>query len=338
MKKITIVILLLALFLPIISRAETPIGKPTEAVITSYSNRAVLSWKNPGSPQFLETILFRSTIPIPDYFSYPAVSGLCDKIYEGREETYTDTGLAVNLPYYYILFALDRTGSSSLAVVMEKKIVAAGESNTSVTDIKNNTVNNLAGATSEVVNQISKSDAEIIYNYNGVPAINPDDNSQRLSLFIIARSPQDLTAKDKQSISYFIHAGTPTTIFLGAGERAGVLNSYLSVFDKLPKSILEWQDIIKIANGRWPDERSTASEERASNVDFSAIYERKPNMNNPKDSAAVTVIAYGLRPAARNMGSEAKALEIYRGIFGKRPSAATDWDLVRAIAYSGAVR
>ncbi len=61
-------------------------------------------------------------------------------------------------------------------------------------------------------------------------------------------------------------------------------------------------------------------------------------MNNPNDNAAVTVIAYGLRPGNRNMESETKAIDIYRSIFNKAPVEANDWDLVRAIAYSGATR
>jgi hypothetical protein len=331
MKKIFTLFLLLTLLLPMAGSAQTAIEKPSNAMVSGNRDIAVISWKNPVSPPFTETVLFRSSIPIPDFFSYLAVKGLCDRIYAGQGESYIDTGLPVNLPYYYILFALDDNGNYSGAVVLEKKIES------SIEPVKPK-VNNLAGVSSDVVNQLSRSDAEIVYNYNGTPALAPDDNNRRLSLFIIARSPHDLTEKDKQSISYFISIGTPTTIFLGAGERAGVLNSYLSVFAKLPKSVLEWQDIVKIANGRWPDERSEESEKKAADVHFSAIYERKPDMNNPKDSAAVTVIAYGLRPAARNIESEKKAIEIYRGIFAKSPSAATDWDLVRAIAYSGAIR
>ena len=159
-----------------------------------------------------------------------------------------------------------------------------------------------------------------------------------MALFIIVKSPHSLNENDKNAISYFIHEGTPTTIVLGTGERTGVLNSYLSAFDKLPRSVLEWQDIIKIANGRWPTEKSLESEEKASSQYFSAIYERKPNMSDPNDNAAVTVIAYGLRPASRNLESEKNAIDIYRAIFGKSPTEAVDWDLVRAIAYSGAVR
>jgi hypothetical protein len=154
----------------------------------------------------------------------------------------------------------------------------------------------------------------------------------------MVKSPHDLKEQDKNAISYFIDQGTPTTIILGAGERTGVLNSYLSVFDKLPRNTLEWQDVIKIANGRWPDEKNLESEKLASDTFFSAIYKRNPDMNNPNDNAAVTVIAYGLRPGNRNMESEKNAINIYTSIFKKAPVEANDWDLIRAIAYSGAVR
>jgi hypothetical protein len=61
-------------------------------------------------------------------------------------------------------------------------------------------------------------------------------------------------------------------------------------------------------------------------------------MNNPKDNAAVTVMTYGLRPAIRNMDSEKSAILIFEAIYDYAPSSAQDWDIVRAIAYSGAVR
>ena len=80
------------------------------------------------------------------------------------------------------------------------------------------------------------------------------------------------------------------------------------------------------------------AEKKAADISFSTIYKRSPNMDNPNDNAAVTVIAYGLRPANRDMENEKKAIKIYKSIFKKAPTKANDWDLVRAIAYSGAVR
>lgn len=348
MKKIFILFIFSCLITPFASTAESTIAKPTNLSITRSGETAVLSWKNPNSAIYANTVLFRSGIPIEEFFSYEAVAGLCDLIYEGNAETYTDTGLAVNLPYYYIFFARDKSGGNSNAVVIEKKITVNEKKPVTETVITTNeqsssgksagNSNTLAGASSNIVNQISLNEADIVYNYNGEQELPQDSNAKRLSLFIIVKSPHDLNEKDKNAISYFIHAGTPTTIFLGTGERAGILNSYLSVFNKLPRNTLEWQDIIKIANGRWPDERNLERESQATGTFFSAIYKRQPDMSNPNDNAAVTIIAYGLRPAARNIESEKNAIEIYRSIFNKSPSEAADWDLVRAIAYSGAAR
>lgn len=335
MKKFLPIFILISLIWPFWGQADASANKPINFTAKGDGASAVLTWENPDDYEFSETILFRSTIPIFEYFTYQAVEGLCDKIYAGTAETFTDTGLAVNLPYYYILFARNQAGEYSGAVIAEKKSPAEVKKQNPIPENNSST---LAGASSAIVNEVSLDEAKIVYNYNQTLDMENDENARRLALFIIVKSPHDLAEKDKNAISYFIHAGTPTTIVLGSGERAGVLNSYLSVFDKLPRNTLEWQDVIKIANGRWPNERNIASEEKAADVFFGAIYERKPDMDNPNDNAAVTVIAYGLRPAQRNMESEKNAIEIYRAIFKKSPSAASDWDLVRAIAYSGASR
>lgn len=361
MKRFIIFTILLSFILPFTVKAETNISKPQNTLVVRNDTNAILSWENPKESFFYKVTIFRSNIPIEEYFSYEAVSGLCDKIYEGDAETYTDTKIAVNLPYYYIIFAFDRSGGSTNAVLfkttieedtkeppsdeiktIEEENKETAENTQPLTGTTNQqTINNiqtLADAPSKIVNNVSNNEASIVYNYNKPLNLPLSDNSRRLALFIIVKSPHDLNEQDKNAISYFIHDGTPTTIILGSGERAGVLNSYLSVFNKLPSNTLEWQDVIKIANGRWPTERNLESEEKASDEFFSAIYKREPNMNNPNDNAAITVIAYGLRPAKRNMESEKKAIEIYRSIFDKSPKEAADWDLVRAIAYSGAIR
>jgi hypothetical protein len=328
MKKIISFILLIILAFPFSSRAETDIKPPSAIKLENGIETSILSWEDPDDPDFLKTILFRSSIPIEQYFSYQAVENLCDKIYEGAEEVFMDSGLAANLPYYYIFFSQNRSGDHSGAQIIKRE--------PAVKEGKKQNIDTLADVPSDVANSVSLSEAGMVYNFNG--RIEADENSRRLSLFIIVRSPHDLSEKDKNAISYFIHSGTPTTIMLGTGERAGVLNSYLSVFEKLPRNELEWQDVIKIGNGRWPEERNPESEKKASDDFFAAIYQRRPDMQNPNDNAAVTVIAYGLRPAKRNMESEKNAILIYRSIFKKVPVLASDWDIVRAIAYSGATR
>lgn len=146
-----------------------------------------------------------------------------------------------------------------------------------------------------------------------------------------------ITGDDYDKMLNFIMTGTQSTYILGAGERAGVINSYKAAFNKLPKTETEWQDVIKIANGRWPSETSQAAEDKAKQ-EFKKIYLRDPDINNAHDDAAVTVIAYGLRPADRNLDSEKNAINIFKDIYNYNPISATDWDIVRAIAYSGAVR
>lgn len=138
-------------------------------------------------------------------------------------------------------------------------------------------------------------------------------------------------------LNWFITYGTATTKALGAGERAGVISSYLAAFGKLPKTELEWQDAIKIANGRWPSERSAAAETKAK-VSFKKIYGREPNLDNANDDAAVSIMAYGLRPSQRNTDSEKTAILSFKYFFKRAPVSAADWDAVRAIAYSGAKR
>ncbi|MCK5460060.1 Ig-like domain-containing protein [Candidatus Parcubacteria bacterium] len=153
----------------------------------------------------------------------------------------------------------------------------------------------------------------------------------------LIKNAQYLTKEGEYSLTNFIAYGTETTLRLGEGERAGVINSYKSAFGKLPSTADEWSDAIKIANGRWPSETSAETEANAETA-FENIYLRKANRSNPNDDAAVTVIAYGLRPTNRNLNSEKAAIKIFKAIYGYNPSSATAWDIVRAIAYSGATR
>ena len=60
--------------------------------------------------------------------------------------------------------------------------------------------------------------------------------------------------------------------------------------------------------------------------------------NNPYDDAAIMLIAYGLRPSSRNLDSEKTAIKFFNAIYGYNPVIANDWNIIRAIAYSGATR
>ncbi|MFH1428100.1 MAG: DUF4430 domain-containing protein [Patescibacteria group bacterium] len=141
----------------------------------------------------------------------------------------------------------------------------------------------------------------------------------------------------QNSITNFITYGTKTTEKLGAGERAGVINSYQSVFSKLPESEEDWDDIIKIAKGELPSKENTKAEIEAEKI-FKKLYNRDADRVNTVDDLAIKMIAYGLRPAERNLSLERQGISVFQTIYGRNPSSAIEWDTVRALAYSGAIR
>jgi len=146
------------------------------------------------------------------------------------------------------------------------------------------------------------------------------------------------TAKD--AINNFIAYGVDeNTQRLGEGERAAVIYSYKSAFEKLPETENELADAIKIANGRWPSMISEEAEKKAKEQ-FQKIYKRIPDMNDSRDNAAVTVMAYGLRQKAenRNLDSEKKGIKTFMNIYGYHPKTTEDWNIMQAITYSGATR
>ncbi|MFH0856686.1 MAG: SGNH/GDSL hydrolase family protein [bacterium] len=147
---------------------------------------------------------------------------------------------------------------------------------------------------------------------------------------------KEIKEEAKYAMINFITYGTATTKNLGEAERAAVIKSFRNAYDKLPQEESEWEDVLKIANGRWPSARNEESEKKAK-IEFKKIYKREADMDNANDNAAVTNMAYGLRPL-RKMESEREAIKIFNRIYGKNPGIASDWHIVRAIAYSGAQR
>jgi hypothetical protein len=149
----------------------------------------------------------------------------------------------------------------------------------------------------------------------------------------IAQNVQD-------SLNNFITYGVDeNTQKLGAGERAAVIHSFKSAFNKLPETDDEMADAIKIANGRWPAMTNEAAEHRAK-IEFKKIYLRDADMNQANDNAAVTVMTYGLRQKAenRNLDSEREGIKTFKYIYGSTPDSTEDWNIMQAITYSGATR
>jgi len=213
-------------------------------------------------------------------------------------------------------------------------VVLGTETSTNENNYSN--LKSLAGVAGSIVETVSGNEATLIYDNNTFVKL--DSFAVVLYEKITRQAKTPLDQRTKYAIAYFIQNGTQTTKVLGAGERAGVLNSYFSVYGKLPVSIDDWKDVIKIANGRWPAQKNLVAESNSANKYFVKIYGRIAKMADAHDNAAVSVIAYGLRPANRNMNSENAANKIFQSVYGHRPNSASDWDLVRAIAYSGATR
>lgn len=177
----------------------------------------------------------------------------------------------------------------------------------------------------------------ILENVGNVRDENKETDTSSKYLNSLTLDEESLSSPELNRLNFFITYGTQSTKILGAGERAGVIGSYKKAFGKLPKTEAGWSDAVKIANGRWPAETSQTALDLAK-TEFNKVYKRDANMNNPNDNAAVSVIAYGLRPSNRNMDSEKAAIKTFKSIYGHNPISSQAWDIVRAIAYSGAIR
>lgn len=186
-------------------------------------------------------------------------------------------------------------------------------------------------------NKIGNFETQVEYLLNNSKFEKFDIDTLNKYQSIIDQSEGDLSEKEKFNLATFVNYGTYSTRKLGAGERAGVLNSYLSAFHKIPKSEENWIDVIKIANGRWPGEINIETERNSENI-FRKIYLRKPNFDNINDKIAIKIISYGLRPKERKILNEKNAINSFKTIYYRYPNTSLDWDIVRAIGYSGASR
>lgn len=193
----------------------------------------------------------------------------------------------------------------------------------------------LNGLSKETIESVSQSEAQAIYKHNQV--VEMDELGKQIYKDMVGEYADGLTDQEKFSLAYFIQYGTFTTQKLGVFGRAGIISSYKQAFNKLPSTEAEWQDIIKVANGRWPSERNKAAE-KAVFDNFKKIYLRESDRNNLNDDAAIMIMAYGINPAPRNLNSEKMAIGIFRSIYGYVPANADDWIIIKAIAYSGVKR
>ena len=132
----------------------------------------------------------------------------------------------------------------------------------------------------------------------------------------------------------FVAEGTKSTAKLGAGERAGVLNSYKSSFGKSPQTQSEWEDVIRISNNQLPLAKSLEAEDKAK-MEFKKVYQREADIKKSDDQTAINMMAYGPRPEKRDLNSERAGIRVFVKIYEYLPVSALDWDTIRAIAYGG---
>lgn len=181
---------------------------------------------------------------------------------------------------------------------------------------------------------------EILQELKELRSVVKEQQAQIKYLKGLTNKLQKITKKMQSAIQNFVAYGVDdNTKMLGEGERAAVIHSYEKAFGKLPESENDLEDAIKIANGRWPSQRSLQAEQRALEH-FQRIYKRLPDYSNKSDEAAITIMSYGLRQKAenRNLHSEQRGIEIFKNIYGHLPQSTEDWNIMQAITYSGARR
>jgi hypothetical protein len=307
-------------------------NQPSGIKASTTEMQFFLSWTNPTNKDFSGILILRKEGSIPS----STIDGV--QIYKSNGQSYTE-----NIPnndniFYYQIYAYDKSGNYSKPILITrrpptKKPQVKGEKITNNESTASKKYSSLAGEPGKIVDLISGQEAMEIYKQNNL--INLDSISKQIYEKLVGKAK--LSDKVRFSLAYFIKNGSPTTKRLGQKERAGVIKSFQSSFGKLPQTAADWQDIIKIANGRWPGKRNNLAENNAK-INFKKIYKRNPAVKNGKDSNSIMILSYGLRPATRNQNSEKKAISVFKGIFKKAPLSAIEWDAVRTIAYSGSKR
>ncbi len=156
----------------------------------------------------------------------------------------------------------------------------------------------------------------------------------------IADDLKELSQNIQEAIIAFVAYGVDkNSKALGQGERAAVVYSYKDAYQKLPQTDREFSDMIKIINGRFPSERNSAQEKQA-RAEFKRIYKRIGNTENINDNAALMIMTYGLQQMAedRNLSSERVGMKTFVSVYKTLPAAISEWNIMRAITYSGAQR
>jgi hypothetical protein len=339
----------------LVAADTTPPGIPTNFVASTSLAGVIIAWINPLVSDFAGVKLIRKRGSAPTGINDSATQ----LVYQGKNQTYRDT--SVNLAsstVYYSIATYDTHANYSALVTIAVSL--NGHSSTVIIPV--NTANpSVSQATSTFAtiptaivtqpvitplvvapvgvaasNETIVSETDQLITQSAFVNLTPIEKTIYAKTITVLGSAA-IDQQNKYNIANFIHCGTPSTVILGAGERGATINSYATAYGHLPATSTDWQDVVRIANGRWPVAKNSDIEAKAK-AQFKQVYLRQPNLANAKDDAAVTVIAYGLRPAKRNLNNEKIAIKSFQYIYKRIPTSAFDWNIVRAISYSGAKR
>ncbi len=316
---------------------------------TTSTGLVNLHWDNPADADLLAIKVVRKI------GSYPVDISDGTLIYSGLNSSYLNVGLVNGTTYYYAAFAQDTSlnysslsSGSKLSVTMGQSSGGGGGGGGGGGISPAPLPSLPTPAPLEIVNPLPISQTKTILEEIALESkmiasngLSPADQDRRIKVLskyqAIINADTTFNTTQRASIINFICNGTDTTRVIGEGERAGVLNSYLRVYGTLPNDESEWSDVLKIAHGRWPSNRNATAEERAFKQ-FKKIYGRAPDLMRSVDENAIKVMSYGLLPSQRNTKNEQAAIKSYRWVYGVTPRSAEAWNIIRAIAYSGAKR
>jgi hypothetical protein len=302
---------------PAVIIADTiPPAPVTNFSASASSNNISLSWTNPSDSDFSGVKIYHKFGSALINHDDPAAS----VIYQGSAQNFVDANLLNGQRYFYLIYAYDSSFNYS-TVVAANALTGAGQ-----IQISGGGITSLIGANSASVNQVTSDEADNLLTNAQPVQFTAAEKSVYDRVIALDNKATPLTSQQKIVIAYFIHTGTPTTRILGAGERGGSVSSFQSAFGYLPVTHVDWQDVLKIGNGRWPAMENSSAIAKAQ-ISFKKVYRRAADMKNTHDNAAVTVMAYGLRPALRNQTNEKIAIKAYRYFYGSDPVSASAWDI-----------
>lgn len=143
--------------------------------------------------------------------------------------------------------------------------------------------------------------------------------------------PSETELLTKVSISNFIENGSKSTKHLGEGERAGVINSFVSIYGHYPVTGCDWQNVIQMSREQIVKDKVTTRETTKQGL-FQSVYKRTVTTSS-EDQKALTYMTYGMRPMSRDLRAEDKTNQLFLKLYGHYPRTADEWDLMRAMTY-----